>query len=634
MASRPHSISSLSKKRLLFILLTGFFFFFQLHLSFGNDSISSPAKWKEQLQKQQNVIKVYYFPINPFIYKGRDGHLLGIEHEIMIAFQSYVKRTYEIPLKIQWILVPEFGNVVDSVAHSKVTSFGASALSYTRERAYLVNYTAPYMPDINILISSHDLPTLSQKDSISAYFQGAKGISVRSTTYLTDLEKLRNQYLPNMKIELVGNDENMVEKVAHQKGYLAYCSLPYYIRALQQGYQVKRQGVLPISRDGHRLIYSKHSAMDDIIQEFFNSYEFKAKANNIIRNYLGDDNSELLWDLANLSTQRDMQEIKFLNKEKEIQFHQLVNAALDNQKQRYVVMSITVGLLLLFFIVLLLLQGNRRRAQDNRKLNEKRKELELTLQQLHETKDEIENQKQLLQDRNQELKDINDQKNDLIGIVAHDLKSPINQMHGLAELLRVRQEKLEREDQEILVKMVASAGRLRDMVDKILDIEAVDNRALQMKIERIDLAQLMRETIEAYQQRMEEKQLKVHHDALQAPMWAKVDEEYTHQVFENLISNAIKYSPIGKEIYVFSKESGRRWVIGVKDEGPGLSEEDQKKLFGKFQRLSSKPTANEKSTGLGLSIVKKIVETMNGKVWCESELGNGSTFFVSLVKIK
>jgi len=69
-------------------------------------------------------------------------------------------------------------------------------------------------------------------------------------------------------------------------------------------------------------------------------------------------------------------------------------------------------------------------------------------------------------------------------------------------------------------------------------------------------------------------------------------------------------------------------VIEVKDQGPGISDEDQKKLFGKFARLSAVPTGGESSTGLGLSIVKKLIEMMNGKVWCESEIGKGSSFFV------
>jgi signal transduction histidine kinase len=102
------------------------------------------------------------------------------------------------------------------------------------------------------------------------------------------------------------------------------------------------------------------------------------------------------------------------------------------------------------------------------------------------------------------------------------------------------------------------------------------------------------------------------------------------QVLDNLISNAVKYSPLGKRILVRVVNTDRAVRIEIQDEGPGLSEDDKSKLFGKFARLSARPTGGEYSTGLGLSIVKKMVEAMNGKVWCESELGKGATFIVEL----
>jgi len=100
------------------------------------------------------------------------------------------------------------------------------------------------------------------------------------------------------------------------------------------------------------------------------------------------------------------------------------------------------------------------------------------------------------------------------------------------------------------------------------------------------------------------------------------------QVLENLVSNAVKYSPPGRDIFVRLQRHAQVVRVEVQDQGPGLSAEDQKKLFGKFARLSAKPTGGEHSTGLGLSIVKKMVEAMNGKVWCESEPGHGATFIV------
>src|SRR5438552_1777693 len=97
---------------------------------------------------------------------------------------------------------------------------------------------------------------------------------------------------------------------------------------------------------------------------------------------------------------------------------------------------------------------------------------------------------------------------------------------------------------------------------------------------------------------------------------------------ENRLSNAVKYAPPGKNIYVRLEKCAETTRCEVQDEGPGLSAEDQNKLFGKFARLSAKPTGGENATGLGLSIVKKMVEAMKGEVWCESEPGKGALFVV------
>ena len=108
------------------------------------------------------------------------------------------------------------------------------------------------------------------------------------------------------------------------------------------------------------------------------------------------------------------------------------------------------------------------------------------------------------------------------------------------------------------------------------------------------------------------------------------DAIFLFEIFENLVSNAIKFSPPGKNVFVSIQGTPSTVTTRVQDQGPGLSESDLALLFKKFQRLSARPTAGEGSFGLGLSIVKKYVEMMNGKVWCESKPGEGAIFIVEL----
>jgi signal transduction histidine kinase len=128
------------------------------------------------------------------------------------------------------------------------------------------------------------------------------------------------------------------------------------------------------------------------------------------------------------------------------------------------------------------------------------------------------------------------------------------------------------------------------------------------------------------------KGLKLNFEAKTSPVFVMADEVAAMQVIDNIVSNAVKYSPNGenKNIWVRVVESNKAYRIEVQDEGPGLTDADKDKLFGHFARLSAQPTGGEHSTGLGLSIVKKMVEAMNGKIWCESEKGKGATFIVEL----
>ena len=109
-------------------------------------------------------------------------------------------------------------------------------------------------------------------------------------------------------------------------------------------------------------------------------------------------------------------------------------------------------------------------------------------------------------------------------------------------------------------------------------------------------------------------------------------EEYLYHIFDNLISNAIKFSPKGKNITVGLREMPNILEASITDEGPGLSDDDKQKLFRKFQRLSAKPTGGEHSTGIGLSIVQKYVQLSKAYISCRSQLGNGATFVVKFSK--
>ena len=249
-----------------------------------------------------------------------------------------------------------------------------------------------------------------------------------------------------------------------------------------------------------------------------------------------------------------------------------------------------------------------------------------TITKMHQ---EVEAQKDEILRKNDELLKLNNEKNNLIGIVAHDLKSPLNQIKGLLNLMRITSTGLSPEALSYIEMMEKSSGRLSDMIAKILDVEAIESRTLNLSIGHVDVSALLSSLVERHRILAAEKQITLHCDAPEG-MVAAADKSYTEQVFENLLSNAIKFSPHEKNVYVSVTKRDDKLICEVRDEGPGLTDADKKKLFGKYQKLSAKPTGNETSTGLGLSIVRKFVVAMNGRIWCESEAGKGASFFVAL----
>jgi len=245
---------------------------------------------------------------------------------------------------------------------------------------------------------------------------------------------------------------------------------------------------------------------------------------------------------------------------------------------------------------------------------------------------------------NDRLHELNDEKNEFLGIAAHDLKNPLASIMLTASMvkeyhLRLNPDKLVYE----MNKIEITAKRMRSIISNLLDVNAIETGKLNINFEVIDGSEVLSDVINDYIAKSKLKDIRLIFNNDAESSCINVDKNSIHEVWENVISNSVKYSPKGKTVWVRAfqsistdkvkipdaKQDCPYYVVSVKDEGPGISVEDQKKLFSKFGKLSAKPTGGESSTGLGLSIVKKLAELMNGIVWCESNFGEGATFFTA-----
>ncbi len=239
-----------------------------------------------------------------------------------------------------------------------------------------------------------------------------------------------------------------------------------------------------------------------------------------------------------------------------------------------------------------------------------------------------------LQRQNERLLELNNEKNEFLGIVSHDLKNPITVVKGTAEFMLESEEHMDTDMRtELLRTILQSSARMLNLVVNLLDVNRLERGGFTTNFTEFDMLPLVEHIIAFYRQPAKDKNIHLELQVL-GSQCVFADQHATEQIIDNLISNAIKYSPLSRSVFIRITEKIGCVRIEVQDQGPGLSNDDLKKLFGKFARLTPKPTAGEHSTGLGLSIVKKMVEHMSGRVWCESTLGHGATFIVELPTAK
>ena len=228
---------------------------------------------------------------------------------------------------------------------------------------------------------------------------------------------------------------------------------------------------------------------------------------------------------------------------------------------------------------------------------------------------------------NENLVRLNQEKNEFLGIAAHDLKNPLSVILGCAEMITICNDP--GITGEMTEKIMTASTRMRNLISDLLDANAIEQGKFASKIERFDLSALVCECVENNRTASDRKNITLSLGAIPG-LWAKADKAAAMQILDNLVSNALKFSPPFTTVQVHAIPAANNLVVMVRDEGPGLSEEDQKKLFGKFTRLTARPTGGESSTGLGLSIVKRLAEAMHGTVTCSSMLGHGATFSLRL----
>lgn len=218
-------------------------------------------------------------------------------------------------------------------------------------------------------------------------------------------------------------------------------------------------------------------------------------------------------------------------------------------------------------------------------------------------------------------------KDELVSTVSHELRTPLTSLRGFAELMLKREFPVEKQ-REFLSIIHSESLRLSNLINDFLDLQRMESGRQQYSFAAVALPALLRDTAAVFGQPNGGHVLRI--EAADSLPPVRADAERLRQVLTNLLSNAVKFSPDGGEILITAHSEGHEVHVAVTDHGLGIPAEALPKLFGKFFRVDNRETRRIGGTGLGLALVKQIVEAHHGRIWVESEVGRGSTFHFTL----
>ncbi len=575
--------------------------------------------WQEAQEKGAATLEVQWMTSVPFIQQ-ENGSMSGLEYELLEGFATYLKTEKDIDLTLDWTNTEDFAGILRTAKDGNNPNFvGVSAFSITEERRSYAQFSKSYLPDVTVLVSSKGTSIVRSTEEMYYMMESMTAVTIAGTSYEKMLLDLKNELNLNFEMIYIGSDKNILDYIAMADDRFGFIDLPIYLMLVQNGGELVRQNFFTVTGMGYGYLLTNGSDWTEPLNEYLRYAEREGIVSDLTRKYMGME----VYNFLNNLYVSDEIGTSILTKEKELQVELIKQANLELEKEQSLKTVLFVGMIIvtLFLVIIGYLFY---RNQNTTKLLLGQKD------QIYEQREDIKQKNEQLVNRNAQLLKLNEEKNDLIKILAHDIRSPLSQIIMIANILSDDEKENLVDKKDFLNQVSANASRINEMVAKILDIEGMENQTMKVLHERIDVRSIITEVKNRYIGVAAKKEIQLLVSSSEENTIIRTDHLLLTLVLENLVSNAIKFSNAGKVVKLEADCKYDGVVFKVSDQGPGFTEEDKEKVFSRFQKLSAKPTGGEDSIGLGLNIVKKYVTEMGGEVWLESEVGVGTTFFVKL----
>lgn len=578
---------------------------FVLSIVLSLTAVSQGRSWKEIKERGAGEVIFYWYPNNIEISESKDV-IDGVERELSEVFIKFINDYYQIEVAVIWEETRSFSEVLTKIEKAESMGvFGASSISITESRSHRFNFAPAYLSDIAVLISHPEVPVSLTEDQFLNDLKGATAITIPETTISQAILEINTTEQLGLNIAYVSNSGQIIEQVEKTPNSYAYIDLPNFLVAFDNT-NVKRQYFHPIKGEGLAFIYPIGSDWSEPVDLYFHSDQFVVDRDRILNKYFGNEIGQIIRRISRSAEFGPFEEIIVSQQEKELQNEELLKAAIQ-EKNRTRQLALLWGVIVTFTMAVILLVVRyllKSKAND-----------QLVLKQ-----NEIENQNVVLQKLNQD-------KNELIKIIAHDLRSPLTTVQGASQFISSNPNLTEQEKKLNGLSQQA-VERMKQMISKVLDTNAIEQGSNELKLQPTDLSPLVGQLLDQHRGWAEEKQIELRLIKESEPRSIMTDPFYLMQVLDNLISNAIKFSEKGSRVLVLMSTIQDHVKLAISDEGPGIATEELPRLFEKYSKLSAVPTAGEPSIGLGLAIVKSYVDFLGAKIEVHSKLGEGTTFSV------
>lgn len=257
----------------------------------------SGTTWARLKAEKKGQIVVFFAPAEAFIEEKATG-LSGIEYDLMQDFVAFLRRQYALDIKVSFQKIESFSDLYQKAKVGEPGAFFISSFSITPERQKEVRFSPPYMPDIEVLISSLNLPLVKDTAAFVQAFGKARGVAVRNSTYAQNLLALKKNYLPGLQIEYVKEYQDIRLRISEKDNYFSFSHLEDYLLNTRRGLRLRRQNVFKINKIGRGILYSRRSDWDEPIQAYFARPELEDFVRKTVEKYFGPEESQFIWKIA------------------------------------------------------------------------------------------------------------------------------------------------------------------------------------------------------------------------------------------------------------------------------------------------------------------------------------------------